>query len=88
MCLNASLDTFSAYFQSHRDAYRISGTWLTMFDDGLLLQAAKHPLQDSALQQVMSIVGCNKSAARTLLIHFRWNVDTLCGRSNKHHLLY
>ncbi|CAK0772066.1 hypothetical protein CVIRNUC_003925 [Coccomyxa viridis] len=36
-------------------------------------------LQDSALQQVMSIVGCNKSAARTLLIHFRWNVDTLCG---------
>ena len=61
---------------------------MTMCNLGSLLQAAKHPLQDSALQQVMSIVGCNKSAARTLLIHFRWNVDTLCGRSNEHHSSY
>lgn len=27
----------------------------------------------------MSIVGCNRSTARALLMHFRWNVDTLCG---------
>ena len=37
-------------------------------------------MQDTALQQVMSIVGCNRSTARALLMHFRWDVDSLCGK--------
>ncbi len=37
-------------------------------------------LQDTALQQVMSVVGCSRSTARAMLMHFRWDVDTLCGR--------
>lgn len=40
--------------------------------------------QDTALQQVMSIVGCNRSTARALLMHFRWDVDSLCGRLRFH----
>ena len=47
-------------------------------------QPAVFSPQDTALQQVMSIVGCNRSTARALLMHFRWDVDSLCGRLRRH----
>ncbi len=41
-------------------------------------------MQDDALQQVMNIVGCGRSTARALLMHFCWNVDSLCGKPRNH----
>ncbi len=36
-------------------------------------------VQENALQDVMGIMGCSKSTARTLLMHFRWSTETLFG---------
>ena len=37
------------------------------------------PIQASALDTVASLLGVSHPAARTLLIHFRWSLDALCG---------
>ncbi|CAL8462233.1 g1764 [Coccomyxa elongata] len=36
-------------------------------------------VQEKALQDVMGIMGCSRSIARTLLMHFRWSTETLFG---------
>ena len=36
-------------------------------------------VQEEALQKVVDFLGCSRSFARTLLIHFRWDSDVLFG---------
>ncbi|KAK9862747.1 hypothetical protein WJX84_009224 [Apatococcus fuscideae] len=36
-----------------------------------------HSFQDKALADVANVLACSASIARTLLIHFRWNVESL-----------
>jgi hypothetical protein len=36
-------------------------------------------MQETALQDVMSIIGCSRATARALLMHFRWNCEMLFG---------
>ena len=38
-----------------------------------------HSFQDKALADVASVLACSSSIARTLLIHFRWSVESLFG---------
>ena len=55
-----------------------------------LLKFSSVPAQEEALQAVSSILGCSRAVARTLLMHFRWNSDTLFGaqpgRSRPHYV--
>jgi hypothetical protein len=37
-------------------------------------------VQEKALQDVVSIMGCSRGIARTLLMHFRWSTETLFGK--------
>lgn len=43
------------------------------------IEGERTPLQEEALQKVTDFLGCSRSFARTLLIHFRWNSDVLFG---------
>ncbi len=36
-------------------------------------------MQEEALGSVVAILGCSRSTARSLLVHFRWNTETLFG---------
>lgn len=36
-------------------------------------------MQEEALASVVAILGCPRSTARSLLMHFRWNTETLFG---------
>ena len=38
-----------------------------------------HSFQDKALADVANVLACSASVARTLLIHFRWSVESLFG---------
>jgi hypothetical protein len=40
--------------------------------------------QEEALQKVTDFMGCSRSVARTLLMHFRWNSDVLFGAAALH----
>ncbi|KAK9817712.1 hypothetical protein WJX72_001099 [[Myrmecia] bisecta] len=51
-----------------------SASTYTVIDTAKLAQ-----VQDEALDSVINILGCSRSTARSLLIHFRWNTETLFG---------
>ena len=41
-------------------------------------------MQEEALASVIAILGCPRSTARSLLMHFRWNTETLFGARCPH----
>jgi hypothetical protein len=44
-----------------------------------LVNLGGHNAQEEALSRVVSVMACSTAAARSLLIHFRWDTDTLFG---------